>query len=329
MVSAVTIILALFCASFLWAWYLSRAAPFTRQRYGVTFSSKEAATLGLAPDQAYRALLDDLQARRLRLPVYWDTIEPAPGEFDFTELDWQLDEARRHDATVLLAIGRKLPRWPECFMPSWAAGLSAEEQRAWLLAMLRVVVERYRNHREVIAWQLENEPFVWWFGNCPKVDPALLMAERDLVRSLSPKPIVVTDSGELSTWRRAIRFGDVFGTTMYRVTWNSWLGYGYYPLPPGYYRLKARFWGMAPADILITELQAEPWAPGRPLARVPLEEQFRTMDVARFRDNLAFAQATGFGDVYLWGAEWWLWLKETRGHPELWEEARKLFAAEP
>ena len=316
---------ALVLAVVFWSMYLGRQAPRQAQRYGVSFSSKEAVALGLSADEAYTAMLDDLQVRRLRLAAYWDVIEPEQNVYDFSGLDWQLNEAERRGTAVLLAVGRKLPRWPECFIPAWAQALSVREQHTELLAMLWTVVERYRNHPAVAGWQLENEPFVWWFGHCPAPDPSLLQAEQNLVRSLTNKPIVITDSGELSSWRRAIGFGDAFGTTIYRVTWNYWLGYGYYPLPPGYYRFKARLWGVDPADVLITELQAEPWTPGRSMVEVPLAEQFRAMDLQRFQDNLLFARQTGFGDVYLWGAEWWYWLKEKQGHPEFWEAARKLF----
>ena len=316
--------LALGTALCLWAIYLGRPAPLQQQRYGVSFSSRQAASLGLVPEQAYLALFDDLGVRHLRLAAYWDVVQPEPDTYDFSELDWQLDEASSHGASVVLAVGRKLPRWPECFVPAWASKALPAQQRDWVLAMVRVVVERYRDNPAVSKWQLENEPFVSWFGHCPAPDPILLAAERDLIRSLSSKPIITTDSGELSSWRRAARFTDVLGTTMYRVTWNPWFGYGYYPLPAGFYRMKARLWGLEPKDVIVSELQAEPWPPGTSMVDTSIEEQFRSMDVKRLNENLQFARDTGFGDVYLWGAEWWLWVKE-EGHPELWNEARKLF----
>jgi hypothetical protein len=195
--------------------------------------------------------------------------------------------------------------------------------------MLDAVVSRYAEHPALAAWQLENEPFVDWFGRCPPLNQPLLQTERDLVRRLSSKPIVVTDSGELSSWQQAAHFGDVFGTTVYRATWNPYLGYWFYPLPAGFYRAKARWRGLAPGDVIITELQAEPWPPGTLLVDTPLLEQHRTMDAARLRANVRLARQTGFSAAYLWGVEWWYWLKETQGRGELWEEARQLFAAEP
>lgn len=320
---------AFLTALVIWAFYLGRPAPSIDQKYGVSFSSKQAKALTLNPEEVYLALLDDLNVKKIRLSAYWDVIEPSPGNFDFSELDWQIGEAERRGVSVLLAVGRKLPRWPECFMPDWARYLAKPQQDKHLLQMLRAVVERYRHRSSVVAWQLENEPFVSWFGECPKPDSELLRNELDLLRSLSPKPVVITDSGELSMWRQSARFADFFGTTLYRTTWNKYYGYGYYPLPVGWYRLKARLWGLEPAEVMITELQAEPWPPGKSVIDTSLDEQFRSMSIDRFKNNISFAGRTGFGEVYLWGAEWWYWLKETQGHPEFWEEVKKLFAAEP
>ena len=30
-------------------------------------------------------------------------------------------------------------------------------------------------------------------------------------------------------------------------------------------------------------------------------------------------------EFYLWGAEWWYWMKEKQNKPEIWDEAKKLF----
>ena len=45
----------------------------------------------------------------------------------------------------------------------------------------------------------------------------------------------------------------------------------------------------------------------------------------RGRHNIEFAEKTGFDKFYLWGAEWWYWLKEKQGRPEIWDEARAVF----
>ena len=49
------------------------------------------------------------------------------------------------------------------------------------------------------------------------------------------------------------------------------------------------------------------------------------MDLSQFRKNIEFAEKTGFKRFYLWGSEWWYWLKITKGDSNIWEETKKLF----
>jgi len=49
------------------------------------------------------------------------------------------------------------------------------------------------------------------------------------------------------------------------------------------------------------------------------------MNLERFKQNIEFAKRTGLDKFYLWGAEWWYWLKEKQNQPEIWNEAKLLF----
>src|SRR5690606_27427087 len=110
-------------------------------------------------------------------------------------------------------------------------------------------------------WQIENEPYLD-FGICPKPDPNRVNEEIQIVKSLDPRPVLLTDSGELSTWYPVMELGDVFGTTLYRNVWSPWFGIVEYPLPPMFYTAKSRIvqliTGMNKPSI-VAELQAEPW----------------------------------------------------------------------
>ena len=61
--------------------------------------------------------------------AYWDEIEQTQGVYDFTNISWQLEEAQKRDVNVMLAIGRKVPRYPECFQPEWEKKLTNEEEK--------------------------------------------------------------------------------------------------------------------------------------------------------------------------------------------------------
>lgn len=309
---------------FLWTRdYRSQNQPMV---FGVTFSQSEAEYLGLDWQKTYLDMLDNLKVQHLRLLAYWNQIEKEPGKFDFSNLDWQIKEARKRNAKIILVIGRRLPHWPECHTPDWAAALPEKEQQEKILKMLEKVVEHYKKQSHIIMWQVDNEPLVNWFGHCPKADKNLIKKEITLVKSLDFRPILITDSGELSSWWSASRLGDYFGTTMYRIVWNKYFGYWNYKylFPPAFYRLKARLVGLYPPGVIISELQAEPWL-RESIDKISLEEQRRSMNVKKFKEITDFAQRTGFSQSYLWGVEYWYWLKEKKNDASLYEEARELW----
>ena len=293
--------------------------------FGVTFAKRQAEYLGLDWKETYRAILDDLGVRRLRLAAYWDEIEPSPGKFNWDDLDWQLREAERAKARVILGVGRRLPRWPECHVPAWAQNLPEDQQRLLTLSAIRAIVLHAKDSPALEVWQVENEPLLDSFGVCPPGDRAFLEQEIALVRELDPNhPVMTTESGELSSWVGAADLVDVLGISLYRLAWNQFFGTVYYPLTPGFYRRKAEAVRILGPKIIITELQAEPWNQ-KPLAELTVEEQFRTRNPERVRRNIEFARLVGLPEVYLWGAEWWYWLKQ-HGRPEIWNETRDLFS---
>lgn len=294
-------------------------------KLGITFSQRYAADIHLDWKEAFLATLDDLGARKIRLPVYWDLVEKREGEYDFSDMDWQLEEAGKRNAEVILVVGQKVPRWPECAIPEWAKQ-DDEKRKSRLLKFVAATVKRYQNNPEVKYWQVENEPFLR-FGICPKPDADLLDREIALVRLLDPsRKIIVTDSGELSLWYQAAKRADIFGTTLYRTIWKDGLGFFDYPIGPRFFHFK--YWmnkALAKQNnAIVIELQAEPWISGWTTAQ-PLEDQFRSMNAEKLKENVEFAQKVGFPEIYLWGAEWWYWLKTEMDHPELWEMAKGLF----
>ncbi len=295
--------------------------------YGVTFSKKQAGSLSLDWQKVYLAVLDELEVKKLRLPAYWNEIEPKGGEFVWDDLDWQIKEAGKRDVKIILAVGGRLPRWPECHFPDWVERLPKEKREQKTLNYTREVINRYKNDKQITAWQIENEPFLPYFGECPEPDSKFLDKEIALARKLDSRPIVVTDSGELSVWIPAARRADIFGTTMYRDTYSEYLKrYIHYPIRPGFFRFKKNIAGLfaKPDQWIVIELQAEPWA-SVPYQYATREERDKTMNLEKFREILEFSRKAGFKEFYLWGVEWWYWEREVNGRPELWNEARKLF----
>ena len=311
------------------AWFFGDASGGREPSWGVTFTPSYASYLGLDWPETYLAILDDLGVDHLRLAAYWNEIEVAQDQYDFSQLDWQVAQASQRGVKLILAFGRRLPRWPECHDPDWLVDVSVDKQKNQLLELVELVVNRYKDNPSITHWQVENEPLFRWFGQCPPPDKEFLKQEVALVKFLDPsRPIVITDSGELSSWQSAAGVGDILGTTLYRIVWNRWLGFfEYWFTPPLAYSAKAawaQFLNPQLQAVIITELQMEPWATDKPLTRMSLAEQQRSFDLNRFRKNLNYARRTGLAQAYLWGAEYWYWLK-TQGQPAIWQEAKKLW----
>jgi hypothetical protein len=78
-------------------------------------------------------------------------------------------------------------------------------------------------------------------------------------------------------------------------------------------------------SLWIGELQAEPFEAPSVDVRQISTDRAASFSARRFDSNLALAARSGASRVYLWGVEWWLYLHDVRGEPELWTKARHLF----
>ncbi|MBU4375058.1 beta-galactosidase [Patescibacteria group bacterium] len=295
--------------------------------YGITFSKKQAEALNLNWQEVYLSALNELGVKKVRLPAYWNEVEPLDNEYFWDDLDWLINESEKAEIEIILAIGGRLPRWPECHFPEWIDNFSKEEKEEKMLSYISEVINRYKENKSIIAWQIENEPFLAHFGECPKLDKELLDKEIKLAKSMDNRPIVITDSGELSIWIPAARRADIFGTTMYRDTYSKQLKrYIHYPIAPGFFRFKKNIAGLfaKPDKWVVIELQAEPWGP-IPYQYLTAEERGRTMNFKKFREMIEFSSLTGFKEFYLWGVEYWYWEKKVNGDDGIWEEAKILF----
>jgi hypothetical protein len=298
--------------------------------YGMSFNTPYARELGLEWNETYDAILDDLGVRHLRLAAHWPMVEPIPNVYNFEELDYQIKRAEEVGAEVIFAVGRRLPRWPECHTPDWANSLTLAERNAAQIRSMEVIVNRYKDSPAITTWQVENEPFlaVFAFEHCGQLDVSFLDQKIAKLRELDPtRPILVTDSGNLGLWYQAYTRGDQFGTSVYVHFWNPELGQFRTWLPPWFYRAKDNLmWVLfGEKETILVELSAEPWLL-EPIVDVPLDVQFTRMNLQKLEDILTYAEGTYYERQYLWGAEWWYWLY-LQDRPEMWERGKKLFPA--
>ena len=292
--------------------------------FGVTFSTKFCQEIGLDWKEVYLAVLDDLKVKEIRLPIYWDEIEKEPGTFDFSKYDYIINEGQKRGVTFVVNIGWRLPRWPECHAPEWTNKESLSVTQAKVIRMLANTVEHYKVEKAIVAWQLENEPFFNEFGICPPSDDWFFDKELETVKKIDSRPIIVSATGELSSWKKEAKVADIFGSTVYRVVWGSWSGYIRYPIPAWFYSFKAYLAGIPKENRLIIELQAEPWVPHGSIIYLSEKEADKSFNLKQFKANLQYGINIDFEKAYLWGVEWWYY-QYKNGDISYWELAKTIF----
>jgi hypothetical protein len=301
---------------------------------GTTFSARYARDLGLDPRQTMDALLDDVGVRQFRLVSYWDDMEPQPGTYDFSQLDWQFKDAEAHGAKITLSLGLRQPRYPECHMPSWAASESESQWQPQLEAFMTQVINRYKNSPSLDSYQVENEFFLKGFGQCETIPGALdrsrLVSEYNLVKKLDPvHTVIVNRSNNALGMPVGQPQPDEFGISIYKRVWDGTLTHRYleYPFPAWYYAFIAGTTKIITGkDTIIHELQAEAWPPhGVSIQNTSLDEQNKSFNAQRFQDRVQFGKATGMRTIDLWGGEYWYYRKVILHDNSVWDVAKQTF----
>ncbi|MFI5270906.1 MAG: beta-galactosidase, partial [Candidatus Saccharimonadales bacterium] len=233
---------------------------------GVSFIPDYAQSLGVDPKANMDALLG-IGVRQFRLVSYWSDGEPTKGQYDFSSLDWQFQKAEAKHAKIILTVGLRQPRWPECHIPSWATSEPVSVWQPQLENYMKSLVERYKNSPSLESYQVENEYFLTGFGICTNLDKTRLISEVNLVKSLDPShPIIITRSDNANGIAVQPPKPDMYSISIYRRVWDAAVTHRYleYPYPAWYYGFIAGWQKLSDGrDTMIGELQAEAWAPNQ------------------------------------------------------------------
>jgi len=329
----VIVVLGAVCGSAMYGialWYQHQQAgkPTT---LGVTFIADYASSLGLDTHKTYTAVLDELHVKHLRLVSYWSDIEPTRGQYNFSELDWEMQQAQAHGAKVSLAVGLRQPRWPECHPPSWVD--TAKPESTWEPALrqyMTTVINRYKHNPALQSYQLENE-FFNSFGQCNNFDRTRLNSGLALVKKLDPEhPVIISRSDNYAGFSLRQPLPDTVGISIYRHVWVGPLHrYATYPFPSWYYAFLAGAQQILTGKpSVIHELQTEPWPPnGQDITKTSLSEQNKTFNAKTLQSTVQFSKQTGIKNIDLWGAEYWYYRMVKLHDPTVWEIAKTIFNA--
>jgi len=311
-------------------WYIhTEAGP---QQFGVSFIPDYAQSLGVDPQQTMDALLN-IGVKQFRLVSYWSDMEPSPGQYDFGQLDWQFHKAVVAHAKIILTVGLRQPRWPECHAPNWVNINAPDSQwQPQLEAFMQKVVQRYQHSPSLQSYQVENEYFLHGFGICTNFDRQRLVSEYNLVKRLDPAhPIILGRSNNAIGLPTGQPQPDEFGISVYKRVWDAAITHRYieYPFPGWYYGFLAGLQKLVThKDMIIDELQAEAWTPhGQTIQQTSLAEQNKSLNASRLKARFGYGKATGMRQIYLWGAEYWYYRAQVLHDPSLWNVTAQEFTS--
>ena len=193
--------------------------------------------------------------------TYWDLHEPAVGVIDLRLLNKQLEIIEESGARVTLCLGMRQPRWPETHLPDWAVGLTEQRREKFFTEYLTNIVTHYRDRSCIESYQLENEFWNRNFGENNTFSRERLVREFELVRRLDPnRPILMSLGNTLGYPFRKPK-ADAYGTTLYRIQ-HGRLGYSKSFYPAWYFAFRRKcIKVLTGTDLIIHELQSEPWGP--------------------------------------------------------------------
>jgi hypothetical protein len=314
---------------------------------GTTFSQLQCRYLGLDYRKAFGHICS-LGFNHIRLCSYWNEIESVENQFDFTTLDWLLDESHRQGVDVVLTVGMKAPRWPEFHFPDWlndrydTSGNPEPIDRNEAIAdralhFIQTLMNHTRHAPTLKYWQVENEPFTRLDITAGRyLSYEFVRREVELTRSLAlpNQKLLMTNSISLPTaqlaaddeaFEESLALADAVGLNVYT---KVPVGNSFYLEPSQPYWNKLEAWQKALVangkEDWIAEAQAEPWEPNElvPITKV----DYPSSTPKRVEYIVAALENLGYSRIMLWGSEYWYW-NRINGRNLWWWTAQKLLGA--
>jgi hypothetical protein len=320
-------------------------------RLGISFRPLQAAAFGLDVRPTLQALLV-YPFQIIRLGAYWNRMESEPGAFQPDELDWQVEAAEKAGKQIIMCLGPlKTFGYPEFFVPGHHLRRPFPEHKlvspskypqllqAAIDFMLRLV-ERYKNHASIQAWQLEHDAVdPLGVEHSWRLQADFVELEAQALRRADPtRPIMLNGflptslPVRLSQWWQtrdqgdslvvAQRLADMVGIDYYPR--NALISIGSRTLyldgsqSPWHRARRKQILALAAAhhqELLIAEGQAEPWE----AVTVPSNPKNQAMYsclpehiLSNYNACMSWFEEQAPLYAYLfWGAEYWMLRKQS------------------
>jgi hypothetical protein len=219
---------------------------------GFSYSPLVSTQAGREPAADLTKLLEATHPDLVRLPIYWELVQPAPDRLDFESVDDLLAVIKKHNQTspketrVVLTVGARNFLYPELHQPPWAGPRTQPYIGTMQVALAyrtyyTTSIMRYRDSPLLYAWQVENEALDmvvndytgddaisveqlnWEVDEVHRLDPQhdavltsynALNSTADLMQVYTPwlTPLIGGGSGHSE---EALQLGDAFGLDLY------------------------------------------------------------------------------------------------------------------
>ena len=333
------------------AWRYAPIEPRRSTLLGLSFRTPQVAAFGLDARTTLQTLLT-YPFQIIRLGAYWNQIEAESGSFYPDDLDWQIDAAERSGKQIILCIGPlKTFGYPEFFVPAHHLRQPFPEHilikpsayPPLLLAataFINRIVERYKQRKSIVAWQLEHEAVdplgiehTWRLAVDFVEQEVEAVRKADLTRPIMMNGFLPTSLPvALSQWWQTHDQGDSLGVAQHLA---DMVGIDYYPRhalmsvgnktlyldgrrsPWQQWRWRQLYtWARARGQkLMITEGQAEPWeavtTPPNPSSNQGMYSCLPEQVIINYNTCMRWSQQDVPLHAYLfWGAEYWILRKQ-------------------
>jgi len=307
-----------------------------KPKFGISFSQNVAKEYGYEWKNFYTRILDDLKPDWVRVNFFWNQMIDDQGNLDLSDLIFQIEEAQKRDVKVIVALGLKVPYYPEFYLPSnlkeklsYGQEVDKNEEIAQaIMATDRQIIKSLSKYDNISFWQVENEPSISDVGF--SVSTEFVKKEAQLVKAEDPKkrPILVsfqTEFGFRSFYTPlllilekddAISFNmflktqtitlppiSFFGKEI-RLPWPRVFNFPFFqtgPASPKFSRLKSKIESLG-HQFMVLEMQAEPYNKNMTkFSDNAFIYPFKPADIKRSTNFLRFLKVEYVG---FWGIEW-------------------------
>jgi hypothetical protein len=281
-------------------------------------------------------LLDAIEPDVVRLPIYWELVQPTPDQLDFSSVDDLLAVIVKHNQSspnptrVVLTIGARNFLFPELHQPVWAGereqpNIEAAQSGAAYREYFDASIRRYRSEPLLHAWQVENEPLdkvvnaftgydaiseeqlAWEVGQVHRLDPGRKVvitsydafnSTFDMIQSYAPQLLFLIGGGSGHP-NEALAAGDAFGLDLYLDgPYIPWRDFTTIALRAQWKQQAIDFW----ADRAHAE-DKEMWLTEMQAQPWGAAETFAPADLVA---SAALYRQAPLDVVLLWGVETWL-----------------------